>query len=303
VYIRILSRQHYNKVAIMPLLLLALFGNRILSGCSGGCGRNEYHSANIGTLKYVPAGTFHRDDTAENTSMVSAFHMSQYEITQAQYMAVTGADNPSWNVERQVKINNTNRPVDSVTWYDAVEFCNKLSTLEGLTPVYTITNRNPPSGYPIKSATVTMNMANNGYRLPTEAEWQWAAMGATDSRKKAFAGSTGSNAIGDYTWYEWNAHLPKVSEAVNYGTHEVGTKKPNELGLYDMSGNVWEWCWDWYDTYPTGPVTNYEGAASGTDHVFRGGGWSREAFAATVAYRATRPYAQGYDIGFRVVRR
>ena len=197
----------------------------------------DYTSPNIGTLKYVPAGSFQRDGTTANISTITtAFRMSQYEITQAQYVAVTGVANPSYFAGATL-------PVEQVTWFDAVEFCNDLSTREGLTPVYTITRIDPVgTGHPIYNATVTANWSANGYRLPTEMEWMWAAMSATSGYgytsptylagyAKAFAGSTGSNVIGDYAW-TW--------ENSSDGTKVVGTRLPNELGLYDMSGNVWE---------------------------------------------------------------
>jgi len=209
----------------------------------------DYTSPNIGTLKYVPAGSFQRDGTPANISTVTtAFRMSQHEITQAQYVAVTTAANPSY-------FTGATLPVEQVTWFDAVEFCNDLSALEGLTPVYTITRIDPVgTGHPIYDATVTANWSNNGYRLPTEMEWMWAAMGATSGYgytsptyltgyAKAFAGSTGSNAIGDYAWTSGNS---------GGTTHPGGDKLPNELGLYDMSGNVWEWVWDWNAFYPAG---------------------------------------------------
>lgn len=267
----------------------------------------DYTSPNIGTLKYVPAGSFQRDGTPANISTVTtAFRMSQYEITQAQYVAVAGAANPSY-------FTGATLPVERVTWFDAVEFCNDLSVLEKLTPVYTITSRNPGDGsHPIASATVTANWSANGYRLPTEMEWMWAAMGATSDRSngytgtgtnttgytKGYAGSTeagGAQAnIGDYAW-TWENSAD--------GTKVVGTRLPNELGLYDMSGNVWEWVWDWYDGYPAGPLSDYWGAASGTIRVRRGGRWNNVAAGATVAYRySDDPEDRSYDLGFRVVR-
>jgi formylglycine-generating enzyme required for sulfatase activity len=265
----------------------------------------DYTSANIGTLKYVPAGSFQRDGTPANISTITtAFRMSEYEITQAQYVAVTTTANPSWFIGATL-------PVEQVTWFDAVEFCNDLSTLEGLTPVYTITSRIPSGVHPITSATVTATWSNNGYRLPTEMEWMWAAMGATSGSgwtsptyltgyAKPFAGSNATNAAGDngtnfegvYAWiYEYS------------GTKPVGIKLPNELGLYDMSGNVWEWVWDWYDDYPGDTLTDFRGAASGPDRILRGGGWDSFPSGAAVAVRVgPDPNSQYASLGFRVVR-
>ena len=288
----------------------------------------DYTSANIGTLKYVPAGAFLRDGNNSNlniSTVTTAFRMSEKEITQAQYFTVTG-NAPSHFTLANGHTNDTNRPVENMTWYDAVEFCNDLSTLEGFTPVYTITNRVPlitdVPNYPITSATVTATWTNNGYRLPTEMEWEWAAMGATSGSGytsptyltgygKPFAGSDsilangtgGTNVIGDYAWYMVNSGST---------THPVGTTggttdHSNELGLYDMSGNVWEWCWDWYAAYPDGALASNtdagRGAASGDYRVDRGGSWELDASDATVARRGYfDPFLPASSVGFRVVR-
>ena len=145
----------------------------------------------------------------------------------------------------------------------------------------------------------TANWAATGYRLPTEMEWMWAAMGATGGTTgytKAFAGSTGSNAIGDYAW-TWE------NSSTYLKSRPVGAKLANELGLFDMSGNVWEWCWDRYDAYPSGAQTDYRGAASGPYRVERGGSWNDGASSAAVALRGDDyPFNQINTIGFRVVR-
>ena len=244
--------------------------------------------------------------------------MSQYEITQTQFTAVTGLTNPSYFS------GVANGPVEQVNWYHALVFCNKLSMAEKLTPVYTISGSTNPADWGTVPTSangtwdaVTANWSANGYRLPTEMEWMWAAMGATSGSgytggtytvgyQKEFAGDPNPTAsgdpIGNYAWYSVNAGST---------THTVGTTTySNELGLYDMSGNVWEWCWDWYadnGTWPnyaiTGPVTNYTGAASGAYRVLRGGSWGDYASLASVAYRGYYyPNNQNYYIGFRVVR-
>jgi len=196
--------------------------------------------------------------------------MSEKEIAVDQFTAVTGLANPSTSFTSVV-----NGPVQKATWYYALVFCSKLSMQEGLTPVYTINGSTDPAVWevvPTTSNATTCNAAatnwsTTGYRLPTEMAWEWTAMGATDSRTNAFAGSTGSNTIGNYTWYSGNAGST---------THPVGTETANELGLFDMSGNVFEWCSDWYAaSYPAGALTSDSdagrGAASGMYRVRRGG--------------------------------
>ena len=228
--------------------------------------------------------------------------MSEKEITRAQFLTLMGTD-PSGPPSSS----GTSDPVQNVNWYHTIAFCNKLSLAESLTPVYSVTGVNFAtlvySGIPTTNDgtwnLASANWANNGYRLPTEMEWEWAAMGATAGTTgylKAFAGSTGNNVVGDYAWYFSNSSSK---------THPAGTKLPNELGLYDMSGNVWEWNWDWWaDTYPTGAISDYRGAVPGTDRVLHGGCWTNDAANCTVADRINYiPYGQANGvIGFRVVR-
>ena len=269
-------------------------------------------------ITHVPGGSFQRDGTATNTTTVSPFYMSTYPITQAQYVAVTGKANPSYFSEGEEA---PNRPVERVNWYDALVFCNMLSMAEGRTPVYTISGSTNPADWgevPTDSNeswdAVTMNMAANGYRLPTEAEWMWAAMGATSGHDysgsgvyttgylKAFAGSTGTNSINDYAWFGYSSS--PQGTATEYMTYPVGSKLPNELGLYDMSGNVWDWIWDWRADYPSDPLTNPTGPESGTNRALRGSSWAMYASWCAVAHRGDfAPNVRLIDVGFRVVSR
>ena len=155
-----------------------------------------------------------------------------------------------------------------------------MSVMEGLTSAYTIENRTPATGYPITSAAVTVNWNATGYRLPTEAEWEYACRAGTTT-----AYNTG-NTISDNTgWYDANSKSR---------THEVGLKPPNAWGLYDMHGNVWEWCWDWYGSYASGAQTDPTGAASGSYRVIRGGCWYNFGQDLRSAFRFNNfPYGRG----------
>jgi formylglycine-generating enzyme required for sulfatase activity len=209
-----------------------------------------------------------------HTVTLTGFHMAATEVTQKQWLAVMG-NNPS-------DFKGDNLPVQDVRWYDAVEFCNKLSAREGLSPAYSISG-----------TTISWNKGASGYRLPTEAEWEYAAKGGTKSRGYTYPGGNDAGSVG---WYEDNS---------GGKTHEVGQKKANELGLYDMNGNVWEWCWDWFGDYQSGNQTDPQGASSGTERVMRGAGFDflRANWDPRSVMRSY--FSPGYglgDLGFRVVR-
>ena len=238
----------------------------------------------------IPAGTFTIGSTSGGYSnerptrqvTISAFKMSKCEVTQGQYQKITG-NNPS-------SFRGKGLPVECVTWLDAVEFCNKLSQSEGLTPVYTITNRSPSTGYPITSAAVTANWTANGYRLPTEAEWEYACRAGSTT---TWCFGDDESLLGSYAWYLENS---------NGKTHPVGQKRPNAWGLYDMHGNVWEWCWDWYGAYPSSAETDPRGPISGSYRVGRGGSYWSNANDTRSASRGADYPGSGYYVGFRVVR-
>jgi formylglycine-generating enzyme required for sulfatase activity len=308
-----------KKIGMFAVLFIMF-----ITGCSSGgsdavpADTSDYTSTNIGTLKYVPAGSFQRGTTSTNIIIIStAFRMSQYEITRAQFLAIMGTDPSETSYS-----SGTSDPVQMVNWYHAIAFCNKLSIAEGLTSVYSVSGINfttltyaaIPTTSDATWDAATADWTANGYRLPTEMEWMWAAMGATSDGisadivggvntggyTKGYAGSIEAGGaqvnIGDYAWTWENSSGNDMSQP-------VGTKLPNELGLYDMSGNVWEWCWDWDGIYPTGTQSDYRGAASGTHRIIRGGSWYYSASLATVALRSNYPPSgQLYYYGFRVVR-
>jgi formylglycine-generating enzyme required for sulfatase activity len=219
----------------------------------------------------ISAGTFQMGDTDTSVTnqnsqsipvhrvTLGAFSMAQTLVTQAQYRQVMGV-NPSFFDSGGA------RPVEAVSWFDAVLFCNKLSRLKGLDTVYSYTGIDQCSTYDTL-ASPTIDYSKNGYRLPTEAEYEYACR------------------AGSATDYYWGRNYPPRtaadtlaldSNAVWYGdspnlTQPVPCKKPNAWGLYNMSGNVWEWCNDWFGSYDTAARTNPTGAASGKYRVLRGG--------------------------------
>ena len=235
---------------------------------------------------------------------VSSFRMSRYPITQKEYQEIMGT-NPS-------SFKGDNFPVEEVSWFDAIEYCNRRSQKEGLTPAYTITGRTPATGYPITAATITWNRNANGYRLPTEAEWEYACKAGTIT-----VFNTGNKITHEQANFGKGAErlaalLGKVAVIVhgididiefNNPTTPVGSYPANAYGLYDMHGNVSEWCWDWYGTYQTGAQTNPTGAVSGNQCVMRGGCFLWSYFELqSVSRRRASPNISFSSVGFRVVR-
>jgi formylglycine-generating enzyme required for sulfatase activity len=228
--------------------------------------RASFSQAYEPEMIFVEGGTFRMGCTGEQGSdcdndekpphavTVSSFKLSKYEVTQAQWRAVMG-NNPSYFSGCD------NCPVENVSWNDIQAFISKLNSMTGKT-----------------------------FRLPTEAEWEYAARGGIKSRGYKFSGS---NDLGSVAWYTDNSGKK---------THPIGEKQPNELGFYDMSGNVWEWCADWYGTYPSYEVRNPKGPESGSFRVLRGGSWNHDASNCRIAYRGngTPDYRENY-FGFRVV--
>ncbi len=237
----------------------------------------------------VTGGTFN-NGTSDVT--ISTFYLDKNEITQGEYQAVMGTNPSNFT-------GDLSRPVERVTWFNAIEYCNRRSMQENLTPCYSYQNygTNPsnwPSGWNTNSenhTNVSCNWTANGYRLPTEMEWMFAARGGNSTHNYTYSGS---NTVGDVAWYTGNSGST---------THPVGGKQANELQIFDMSGNVWEWCWDIYGSYPSGPQTNPTGSTSGTNRVLRGGSWYNVASYCTVSNRYSSSATFGSSgVGFRVCR-
>jgi len=236
------------------------------------------------------------EETVEVT-FTKDFRMSKYLVTQELYEEIMGVNPSFFLTDAEDGEIQGRRPVEMVTWFDTLDFCNKLSEAEGLEPVYTLTNiTTDESGRItwITGATLDVDFSKNGYRLPTDAQWEYAAKGGNGSSSN-FTYS-GSNNVDEVAWYSVNS---------NSITHEVGKKAPNGFGIYDMSGNVWEWCWDWWGSYPVEPepMMDYEGVVSGDRRVRRGGSFINSAEnMQSVSRRSAIPDYGDSVIGFRVAR-
>ena len=270
--------------------LLLWFSVSLWPGC-GKDGNTDASPAEViqaleATMVYVEGGTFMMGATEEQGNDVwpnetpvheirlDGFYIGKFEVTQAQWKAVMGtalADMVAQNDWSAYGLGD-NVPMYDVSWHDAVAFCARLSEVTGKT-----------------------------YRLPTEAEWEYAARGGQNAEGTRYAGS---DDIDEVAWHEGNS-WSLGSEHPDFCVHAVGQKRPNGLGLYDMSGNVWEWCQDWYgeDYYASSPAFNPPGPVNGALRVSRGGSWCSDERYCRVSFRDNaNPGIWARNLGFRVVR-
>jgi formylglycine-generating enzyme required for sulfatase activity len=230
---------------------------------------------------FVEGGTFQMgsnngEDSEKpiHTVILSPFYIGKYEVTKSDWSGVMNKDKSTYEYGEF--------PIEYISWYDAIEYCNKLSLKEGLTPCY--------SG---KGKNIKCDWSANGYRLPTEAEWEYAARGGIKSKGFKYSGS---NDIDEVAWYNGNS---------NNTSHKVGEKKPNELGIYDMSGNIYEYCWDWLDKdyYRDSVLYNPKGPGKGIYKIIRGGDYyNNKNFCLVSKRKGITPKVKYCQFGFRVVR-
>ena len=229
-------------------------------------------------------------DETQHTVTVSDFYLSKYELTQKEYEEITGS-NPS-------NFSGENLPVENISWLNAVAYCNARSEKDGLTPVYTIDGQN-----------VSWDRSANGYRLPTEAEWEYACRAGTTTPfyMEKSPSAEDANYYGHYPYEIENNYFSQGNLEVKPGEYRqttvpVDSFSENPYGLYNMHGNVSEWVWDYYGEYGAAEQTNPAGPTSGTLRVYRGGGWNDFAKNMRCAYRATLEQNKGsFNLGIRLV--
>ncbi len=244
------------------------------------------------------------DDNKPHKASISAYMIGETEVTQELWIALMGNNPSDFKKNPATGEVQAKRPVETVSWYDAIVFCNKLSIKLGKDPCYTVNGVTDwenlsyddiPTSNNANWNNATLDLTKNGFRLPTEAEWEWAAKGGTED-KWAGTDKNDSYQLDAYAWYDGNSKTMRR-------THEVAKLTPNGYGLYDMSGNVFEWCWDWFANITDGADLgkDYIGEPSGTERVYHGGSWCNFARFSARSHRIkSTPDLRGHHLGFRL---
>jgi formylglycine-generating enzyme required for sulfatase activity len=303
------------------IILITIFNCQTPSSSGGGGGGGKGNSGNddnttlpidYSTMISITGGTFIQTDGTDSFGhTISNFQIGKYEVTYDLWYEIY-----IWAITNGYNFENTgiegndgiigatptpgnHKPVTMISWRDAIVWCNAYSEKNGLNPCYYYLL---PTAIIKDSANATAcdgascSWSANGYRLPTEGEWQFTASNKGTTPYNYASGDNTpyntSSAIGNYAWYINN------SGGI---THNVGTREPNQLGIYDMSGNILEWSWDWHGVYPTSAQIDYRGASSGSSREIRGGNWSSDTYAIQVGYRfSIYPVSMSSSVGFRV---